>query len=157
MPSIRRSSGRLASSTATAGVAGGIPARLFDARETREPGPVVLFFHGGGFVIGDVDTHASFCAEMARTLNLPVVSVDYRLAPENRWPAAPDDCEAAARWVAESPPELGRKVTSIVLSGDSAGGNLSADAAVGATVSSVTASGAPAGPRLPAASVTAAV
>ncbi|PAX08491.1 alpha/beta hydrolase [Sphingomonas lenta] len=106
------------------GPAGGVPARLFDARETREPGPVVVFFHGGGFVIGDIDTHASLCAEMARVLGLPVVSVDYRLAPEHRWPAAPDDCEAAARWVAAGPAELGRKVTSLVLCGDSAGGTL---------------------------------
>ena len=101
-----------------------IPARLFDARETRAPGPVVVFYHGGGFVIGDIDTHASFTAEMARQLDLPVVSVDYRLAPEAAWPAAPDDCEAAARWVASAPAELGRTATSLVLSGDSAGGNL---------------------------------
>ncbi len=106
------------------GPAGGIPARLFDVRATREPGPAVVFFHGGGFVIGDIDTHASFCAEMSRQLGLPVVSVEYRLAPEHRWPAAPDDCEAAARWVATSPAELGRRVTGLVLSGDSAGGTL---------------------------------
>ena len=101
-----------------------IPARLFDARESRAPGPVVVFFHGGGFVIGNVDTHASFTAEMARQLDLPVVSVDYRLAPEAKWPAAPDDCEAAARWVAGNAAELGRTATSLVLAGDSAGGNL---------------------------------
>ncbi|MFT3977790.1 MAG: alpha/beta hydrolase [Sphingomonas bacterium] len=106
------------------GPAGPIPARLFDARATRDPGPVVVFYHGGGFVIGDIDTHASFTAEMARQLDLPVVSVDYRLAPEARWPAAPDDCEAAARWVASNPAELGRTATGLVLSGDSAGGNL---------------------------------
>ncbi len=106
------------------GPAGPIPARLFDARATRDPGPVVVFYHGGGFVIGDIDTHASFTAEMARQLDLPVVSVDYRLAPEARWPAAPDDCEAAARWVASNPAELGRAATGLVLSGDSAGGNL---------------------------------
>ena len=106
------------------GPAGAIPARLFDARETREPGPVVVFYHGGGFVIGNVETHASFTAEMARQLDLPVVSVDYRLAPEAKWPAAPEDCEAAARWIAESPAELGRTATSLILSGDSAGGNL---------------------------------
>lgn len=106
------------------GPAGEIPARLFDAAETRVPGPVVVFFHGGGFVIGDLDTHASFCAEMARTLRLPVVAVDYRLAPEHPWPAAPDDCEAAARWVAGSPPALGRVATSLILCGDSAGGTL---------------------------------
>jgi acetyl esterase len=84
----------------------------------------VVFFHGGGFVIGDIDTHASFCAEMSRQLGLPVVSVGYRLAPEHRWPAAPNDCEAAARWVAGSPAELGRRATGLVLCGDSAGGTL---------------------------------
>ena len=106
------------------GPAGTIPARLFDAKASREPGPAMLFYHGGGFVFGDIDTHASFCAEIARELDIPVISVDYRLAPENRWPAAPDDCEAAARWVAASPGELGRKVTSLIVCGDSAGGNL---------------------------------
>ena len=106
------------------GPAGAIPARLFDARERREPGPAVVFYHGGGFVIGDLDTHASFCAETARVLDMPVVAVDYRLAPEAAWPAAPDDAEAAARWVAGSPAELGRNVTGLVLMGDSAGGNL---------------------------------
>jgi acetyl esterase len=97
---------------------------LFDPRASREPGPAVVFFHGGGFVIGDLDSHASFTAEMARVLDLPVVAVDYRLAPEAKWPAAPDDCEAAARWVAGNPSELGRSVTSLILAGDSAGGNL---------------------------------
>ncbi|WP_374942300.1 alpha/beta hydrolase [Sphingomonas sp.] len=106
------------------GPAGPIPARLFDVAEHREPGPVTVFFHGGGFVIGDLETHASFCAEASRALNMPVVAVDYRLAPEHRWPAAPDDCEAAARWVASNPPELGRTATSLVLCGDSAGGTL---------------------------------
>ncbi|MBS0504313.1 MAG: alpha/beta hydrolase [Proteobacteria bacterium] len=103
---------------------GDIPVRLYDARAHREPGPVIVFFHGGGFVIGDLETHDSFCAEMARAMDLPVVAVDYRLAPEHAFPAAPDDCEAAARWVATSPSELGLKVTSLVLAGDSAGGNL---------------------------------
>ncbi|HEV2567498.1 alpha/beta hydrolase [Sphingomonas sp.] len=102
----------------------GIPVRLYDARERREPGPAMVFFHGGGFVIGDLETHDSFCAEAARALDLPVIAVDYRLAPEHPFPAAPDDCEAAARWVADSPAELGLNVTSLVLAGDSAGGNL---------------------------------
>ena len=106
------------------GPAGTIPATLFDQRATREPGPAMVFYHGGGYVIGDVETHASICAEIARTLDLPVISVDYRLAPEAPWPAAPDDCEAAARWVASNPAELGRTVTALVLCGDSAGGNL---------------------------------
>jgi acetyl esterase len=112
------------------GPAGPIPARLFDAAPSRAPGPVVVFFHGGGFVIGDLDTHAGFCAEATRMLGLPVVSVDYRLAPEHRWPAAPDDAEAAARWVADSPAELGCKATALVLMGDSAGGMLTINTAV---------------------------
>jgi len=106
------------------GPAGDIPLRLFDARATREPGPALVYFHGGGWVVGDLDVYASICTELARVLDLPVISVDYRLAPEHRWPAAPDDCEAAARWVAESPKALDRKVTSLVLAGDSAGGAL---------------------------------
>jgi acetyl esterase len=106
------------------GPGGDIPARLYDPRAAREPGPAVVFFHGGGFVIGDLESHGSFTAEMARALDLPVIAVDYRLAPEAPWPAAPDDCEAAARWVAGSPAELGRTVTSLILCGDSAGGNL---------------------------------
>lgn len=101
------------------GPAGAIPARLYDARETREPGPVMVFFHGGGFVIGSLDTYQSYCATAARALDIPVISIDYRLAPEHKWPAAPDDCEAATRWIAENIP-----CTGIVTSGDSAGGNL---------------------------------
>ncbi|WP_374405427.1 alpha/beta hydrolase [Pelagerythrobacter sp.] len=106
------------------GPAGDIPLRLYDSRETREPGPCVVFFHGGGFVIGDLGVYHAFCTELSHQLDLPVVSVDYRLAPEHRFPAAPDDCEAAARWIATGPAELGREVTGLVLSGDSAGGNL---------------------------------
>ena len=101
------------------GPAGNIPARLYDARETREPGPVLVFYHGGGFVIGDLDTHEPYCAEAARALDMPVIAIDYRLAPEFPWPAAPDDCEAATRWIAENIP-----CTGLIPSGDSAGGNL---------------------------------
>lgn len=101
-----------------------LPARLFDARAERGPGPAVVFFHGGGFVIGDVDTHAPMCAEIARGLDLPVVSVWYRLAPEDPWPAAPDDAEASTRWVAENGAALGREITGLVTCGDSAGGDL---------------------------------
>ncbi len=106
-----------------AGPAGEIPLRLFDARHERAPGPLMVFFHGGGFVLGDVGTHEPFCAEMARQLDLPVVSVDYRLAPENPWPAGIEDAIAATRWIAQSPEALGRHVTGLVLCGDSAGGN----------------------------------
>jgi acetyl esterase len=106
------------------GPAGAIPARLFDVAGDRAPGPVMVFFHGGGFVIGDLDTHAGFCAEASRVLDMPVVAIDYRLAPEHPWPAAPDDCEAAARWVASNPAALPRTATGLVLCGDSAGGTL---------------------------------
>jgi acetyl esterase len=101
------------------GPAGTIPARLYDARETRKPGPVMVFYHGGGFVIGTLDTYESYCAEAARALDITVISIDYRLAPEHKWPAAPDDCEVATRWIAENTP-----CTGLVTSGDSAGGNL---------------------------------
>ena len=106
------------------GPAGPIAVRFYDVREAREPSPVILFFHGGGYVIGDLDTHNSLCTELSHVLDLPVLAVDYRLAPEAPFPAAPDDCEAAARWLAASPAELGRTVTGLVTIGGSAGGNL---------------------------------
>ena len=106
------------------GPAGDIPLRFYDAREAREPGPAVMFFHGGGFVIGDLDSHHSLCTEIAAELDLPVIAVHYRLAPEHPFPAAPDDCEAASRWVATSPEALGRTITGLIPMGDSAGGNL---------------------------------
>jgi acetyl esterase len=105
------------------GPAGDIALRLYDARESRSPGPLIVFFHGGGFVLGDLDTHEPFCAELARLSDLPVVAVDYRLAPEHPWPAGAEDCIAAARWLAGSPEPLGREVTGLVPCGDSAGGN----------------------------------
>jgi acetyl esterase len=87
---------------------------------------LLLFIHGGGWVIGDLDTHEPFCIDLAHELDLPVVAVDYRLAPEHPFPAALEDSLAAARWIASSPPELGRRVTSVFISGDSAGGNIAA-------------------------------
>ncbi len=105
------------------GPAGDIPLRLFDARETRGPGPLVFFMHGGGFVLGDLDSHESLCAEIARTLDLPVLAVDYRLAPEHPWPAGIEDSIAAAYWAAASPEALGPAVTGLIPCGDSAGGN----------------------------------
>lgn len=103
-----------------------IPARLYRASLAAEPAPVLLFFHGGGWVIGDRDTHDGLCAEIARGLGMSVVSVDYRLAPEHRFPAAAEDALAAARWLAGDPSEIGHPVTGIVPAGDSAGGNLAA-------------------------------
>jgi acetyl esterase len=105
------------------GPGGDIPLRLFDARAEREPSPLLLFLHGGGFVLGDLDTHEPLCAEIARLTDLPVLAVDYRLAPEHPFPAGVEDAIAAARWAAASPEPLGRAVTGLVPCGDSAGGN----------------------------------
>jgi acetyl esterase len=103
-----------------------IPARLYRPALSATPAPVVIFYHGGGWVIGDLDVYESLCAEVARTLGLDVLSIDYRLAPEHRFPAATEDCLAATEWLAKSPAEIGHPVTGVVPSGDSAGGNLAA-------------------------------
>jgi len=94
------------------------------AASTAGPGPVLLWFHGGGFVFGASTRTGSLAADMAQRLDLPVVLVDYRLAPEAPYPAAVDDAEEIARWLATSPSELGREVTGLVLGGDSAGGTM---------------------------------
>jgi acetyl esterase len=105
---------------------GPVPMRLYDTKAERGPGPLLLFIHGGGWVIGDLETHEPFCIDVAIELDLPVVAVDYRLAPEHPFPAAFEDSLTAARWVAGAPPELDRTPTSLFLAGDSAGGNLAA-------------------------------
>lgn len=106
------------------GPAGDIPLRLYDARESREgPTPVITFYHGGGFVIGDLDTHHALCTEIAALADLPLVAVHYARAPEAPFPAAILDCEAATRWVAYSPSDLGLAASGIITIGDSAGGN----------------------------------
>jgi acetyl esterase len=106
------------------GPAGDIKLRLYDAHESRGSGPVMVFFHGGGFVIGDLETHHSVCSYFAKHLGVPVIAVDYRLAPEHPFPAAPIDCEAAARWIAAHGSDMGLDITGLILCGDSAGGNL---------------------------------
>lgn len=103
-----------------------IPARVYDADANPGPGPVLVYYHGGGWVIGDIETHDSLCAEIARVLGMTVVSVDYRLAPEHRFPAATEDCLAATRWLAETPMAIGHAITGLIPAGDSAGGNLAA-------------------------------
>ncbi|HEX6217730.1 MAG TPA: alpha/beta hydrolase [Sphingomicrobium sp.] len=109
---------------------GPVPMRLYDARSERVPGPVMVFIHGGGWVIGDLETHEPLCIDLAIELDLPVVAVDYRLAPEFPFPAAFEDSVAAARWLAPGPEALGRMPTGLFLAGDSAGGNLAAGVAV---------------------------
>ncbi|MFN3988921.1 MAG: alpha/beta hydrolase [Erythrobacter sp.] len=106
------------------GPEGAIPLRLYDARASRDgPTPVITFFHGGGFVIGDLASHHALCSEIAALIDLPLVAVDYRRAPEAPFPAAILDCEAAARWIAGSPAELGYQTSGLITMGDSAGGN----------------------------------
>lgn len=106
------------------GPRGDIPLRLYDARAERAPGPVVMFYHGGGFVIGDLDSHHALCTTIAAELDLPVVAVHYALAPEHPFPASDEDSIAATRWVAENGAALGREATDLVTMGDSAGGHL---------------------------------
>lgn len=96
--------------------------RLFDIAASRSPGPAVVYFHGGGWILGDVDVYASPCAEMARQLDLPILSVEYRRGPEHKTPVGQMDCEAAARWVAGNPEKLPLNITSLILAGDSCGG-----------------------------------
>jgi acetyl esterase len=88
--------------------------------------PVIVFFHGSGFVICSIDTHDGFCRQMCLKTGMVVVSVDYGLAPENRFPAGPDDALAATRWVAENAAGFGGDTARIALAGDSAGGTMAA-------------------------------
>lgn len=93
--------------------------------------PALIYFHGGGWVIGDLDTHDRLCRELANASACAVVSVDYRLAPEHRFPAAFDDAMAATRWVAAQATRLGLDQQRLAIGGDSAGGNLAAAVALG--------------------------
>jgi len=105
------------------GPAGEIPVRVYHP-EPDAKFPVLLWFHGGGWVLGSLDTHDGTCRSLANQARCVVVSVDYRLAPEHRFPAAADDCFAATRWVASKASSLGGDPTRVAVGGDSAGGNL---------------------------------
>ncbi len=102
-----------------------IAARVYTPESTG-PHPVVMFFHGGGWVICNLDTHDNVCRPICRDADAIVVSVDYRMAPEHRFPTAANDCFAATRWVADNAASLGGDAHRLAVCGDSAGGNLSA-------------------------------
>ncbi|WP_085523691.1 alpha/beta hydrolase [Tuberibacillus sp. Marseille-P3662] len=106
------------------GPGGDLPIRIYTPEGTG-PFPVLVFYHGGGWVIGDLDSHDNMCRSLTNLANTVVVSVDYRLAPEHKFPAAVDDCYTALRWVSEHPSELNIDSSHIAVGGDSAGGNLS--------------------------------
>jgi acetyl esterase len=105
---------------------GTIPARLYTPEAASGPGPVLAYFHGGGWALGGVEVSDSFCRHMAQKLGIRVVSVEYRKPPEHVFPAAYDDCLNATNWITSAPEELGANVTAVVISGDSAGGNVAA-------------------------------
>lgn len=107
------------------GPAGDIPVRIYTPTGVG-PFPALCFFHGGGFVLGDLKTHDGVCREIAAGAECVVVAVDYRLAPEHKYPAAADDCEAAVRWTVEHAGELNVDAGRVAVGGESAGGNLSA-------------------------------
>ena len=122
---IRRDDVESVSERTVPGPDGDIPVRIYHP----SPGdilPVVAFFHGGGWVIGDLETHDGLCRALANRSRSCVVAVHYRLAPEHAYPAAADDCYAVTEWLSASAAEIGGDGTRLAVCGDSAGGNLAA-------------------------------
>jgi acetyl esterase len=114
---------------------GAIPARIYTPKTLRQAGglaPCLVFFHGGGWVIGDLDSHDVVCRKLADEGELIVISVDYRLAPEHKFPAAVDDAIDATKWIADNAASLGIDASRLSVGGDSAGGNLAAVVAISA-------------------------
>lgn len=109
------------------GPGGALPARLYRPTQRPAPVPMVVFFHGGGFVFGSIDSHYDgFCRALSGEAGAVVLSVDYRLAPDHKFPAATDDCRATVLWAAEHAATVGADATRLFVAGGSAGGNLAA-------------------------------
>ncbi|MGH7788401.1 MAG: alpha/beta hydrolase [Candidatus Binatia bacterium] len=106
------------------GPRGDIPVRVYQPKGSGLP--VLVYFHGGGWVLGGLETHDGVCRSLAAGAGCAVVSVDYRLAPEHKFPAAAEDCYAATQWVAAHAAEIGADAKRLAVGGDSAGGNLAA-------------------------------
>jgi acetyl esterase len=105
---------------------GSLDVRVYRPASASGPAPTIVYLHGGGFVIGDLDTHDNQCRWVCREVGAVVVSVDYRMAPDAPFPAAVEDALAATRWAAAAIDELGGDPARLVVAGDSAGGNLAA-------------------------------
>ena len=116
------------------GPAGPIPMRFYRGQGVPKAGPqpALIYFHGGGWVIGDLESHDQVCRALANATPCIVVSVDYRLAPEHKFPAAAEDAIAATQWIAANAARLGIDAERLAVGGDSAGGNLAAIAAIDA-------------------------
>jgi acetyl esterase len=108
------------------GPGGDLPTRIYRPESLEGPLPILVYFHGGGFVIGDRDTHDIPCRRLSLGAGCVVVSVDYRCAPEHPFPAAVDDAWAATRWIVDHAAELGGDAERVAVGGDSAGGTLAA-------------------------------
>ena len=113
---------------AATGPAGEIPLRLYRGQGTdaSRPQPALIYYHGGGWVLGNLESHDGVCRDIANAAQCTVISVDYRLAPEAKFPAAADDSIAAAQWIHDNADALGIDRNRLAVGGDSAGGNLSA-------------------------------
>jgi len=108
------------------GPGGDIPVRIYRPEGGSGVLPVLMYFHGGGWVIGDLESHDVSCRTLCKNSGAVVIATDYRLAPESKYPAAADDCYAAVQWVAANAGALGVDARRIAVGGDSAGGNLAA-------------------------------
>ncbi len=106
------------------GAVGPLDARLYVPRGAETPGPMLVFFHGGGFVLGDIETHDAFCVRLADAAKVRVLACRYRLAPEAPYPAQLDDALAAFRWIEARAAQFGADPAALALGGDSAGGYL---------------------------------